>query len=170
VQQLQRPAAAPRHRFHRTSESRMTRTILKPAAAGRLEAQRRRRTSKTAPDGAADQDHGARVLHALTAASAAMNLQQLHVATALSRGDLVYVLPVLCKTGRVVRSVGAGGRYAYALATETAIDRPRALGAHGAAIAALRAYAQRRKTPQLTRLVNAVAHTWAQCEATGETA
>lgn len=150
----------------------MTPTALKPIAKGRAEAAalRRRRAPKAAPDGAADQDHSARVLHALTTARAAMNLQQLHVATGLTRGDLVYVLPMLTTLGKVVRSVGKGGRYAYTLATETAIDRPRALSAHGTAIAALRAYAQRRKTPQLTRLVNAVAHTWAQCETTGETA
>lgn len=149
----------------------MTATALKPAAKGRIEATRRRRAPKALPDGTADQDHGARVLHALTGARTPLNLQQLHVATGLTRGDLVYVLPMLCRAGRVARSVGKGGRYAYALVQESPLDRTRAIAAHEEAINALRNYAVSRRESGLTRLANAVLHTWAQIEiTTGERA
>lgn len=146
----------------------MTATNLKPAAKGRIEAMRRRRAPKAKPDGAADQDHGARVLHALTAARKPLNLQQLHVATGLTRGDLVYVLPMLCNVGKVGRTVGNGGRYVYAIAAEPLSDKSKALAAHAAAIGALKAYAAYCCIPQLTRLTNTLVHTFAQCEITGD--
>lgn len=149
----------------------MTATHLKPKCKDRAEieeARRRRRAPKAKPDGAADQDHGVRVLHALTGARAPLNLQQLHVATGLTRGDLVYVLPMLCSVGKVERTIGKGGRYVYALAVEKTCDLVLAFHHHTNAIKALRAYERRNKSPQLTRLVNAICHTWAQCEVEGD--